>query len=199
MECAPTTPLPAPDTRMKGRRPARASGGRSWPRVAAAVCLTLLDIPWGWGWEEESDGQSGEGVDVKLVRVSQSVFVTRRPREAQLTQCKPWDQPMSRPCDSRRHQPVSQSVFVTLRPLRGPANPTRAQGPKPCPSNATKPTGGGEICRSKEAHLGRQLALTCITARGASSRVEHLTPDQKVTGSNPVSLKVLITVGIRMP
>jgi hypothetical protein len=30
-----------------------------------------------------------------------------------------------------------RSWFVTLRPLRGPANTMRAQGPKPCPSNET--------------------------------------------------------------
>jgi hypothetical protein len=33
--------------------------------------------------------------------------------------------------------PFVRSWFVTLRPLRGPANTMRAQGPKPCPSNET--------------------------------------------------------------
>jgi hypothetical protein len=33
--------------------------------------------------------------------------------------------------------PGTPFVVVTLRPLRGPANTMRAQGPKPCPSNAT--------------------------------------------------------------
>jgi hypothetical protein len=38
---------------------------------------------------------------------------------------------------SRAPRQFVRSVFVTLGPLRGPANPMRAQGPKPCPSNET--------------------------------------------------------------
>jgi hypothetical protein len=43
-------------------------------------------------------------------------------------------------CATRAHSQLPLFVLfvvVTLGPLRGPANPMRAQGPKPCPSNET--------------------------------------------------------------
>jgi hypothetical protein len=41
------------------------------------------------------------------------------------------------PGGGRGDRGIVRSWFVTLRPLRGPANTMRAQGPKPCPSNET--------------------------------------------------------------